>query len=191
MLARAVVAQARAVLGAALEVVGRGAGPLEERADGDELVGQRLVRGARDRELVGGQVVGDERQRLQRLRRRADVRDQVRVAPGLGYGTVADEDRVHPVPRLDDVPAGRGTLIASTRRKTIPEFPEVEAARQALDEPVARSPVAQGGPAHIATLKTFDPLLTALEGRRCAGARRRGKHLFPTADDEPSSTSIS
>ena len=61
----------------------------------------------------------------------------------------------------------------------------MEAARQALDEPVARSPVAQAGPAHIATLKTFDPPLTALEGRRFAGARRRGKHLlFPTSDDE-------
>jgi formamidopyrimidine-DNA glycosylase len=76
-------------------------------------------------------------------------------------------------------------LIASTRRKTIPEFPEVEAARRALDEPVARSPVAQAGPAHIATLKTFDPPLSALEGRRFTGARRRGKHLlFPTDDGE-------
>ena len=37
------------------------------------------------------------------------------------------------------------------------------------------------GPAHIATLKTFDPPLAALEGGRLAGARRRGKHLlFPT-----------
>jgi formamidopyrimidine-DNA glycosylase len=59
----------------------------------------------------------------------------------------------------------------------------VEAARRTLDEPLARSPVAQAGPAHIATLKTFDPPLSALEGRRFAGARRRGKHLlFPTDD---------
>jgi formamidopyrimidine-DNA glycosylase len=61
----------------------------------------------------------------------------------------------------------------------------VEAARRTLDEPIARSPVAKAGPAHIATLKTFDPPLTALEGRRFAGARRRGKHLvFPTDDGE-------
>ncbi|HXV32544.1 MAG TPA: DNA-formamidopyrimidine glycosylase family protein [Gaiellaceae bacterium] len=67
----------------------------------------------------------------------------------------------------------------------IPEFPEVEAARRVLDGPVARSPVAKAGPAHIATLKTFDPPLAALEGRRLAGARRRGKHLmFPTEDGE-------
>jgi formamidopyrimidine-DNA glycosylase len=74
-------------------------------------------------------------------------------------------------------------LIASTRRKTIPEFPEVEAARQALDEPLARSPVAKAGPAHVATLKTFDPPLAELEGRRFEGAKRRGKHLFFPTDD--------
>jgi formamidopyrimidine-DNA glycosylase len=61
----------------------------------------------------------------------------------------------------------------------------VEAARRALDERVARAPVAKAGPAHVATLKTFDPPLSALEGRRFAGARRRGKHLlFPTDDGE-------
>jgi formamidopyrimidine-DNA glycosylase len=61
----------------------------------------------------------------------------------------------------------------------------VEAARQTLDEPLRRSPVAKAGPAHIATLKTFDPPLSALDGRRLAGARRRGKHLlFPTEDGE-------
>jgi formamidopyrimidine-DNA glycosylase len=61
----------------------------------------------------------------------------------------------------------------------------VEAARLTLDEPVSRAPVAKAGPAHIATLKTFDPPLTALDGRQLAGARRRGKHLlFPTDDGE-------
>ena len=61
----------------------------------------------------------------------------------------------------------------------------MEAARQTLDEPIARAPVAKAGPAHVATLKTFDPPLSSLEGRRFAGARRRGKHLlFPTDDGE-------
>jgi formamidopyrimidine-DNA glycosylase len=65
----------------------------------------------------------------------------------------------------------------------MPEFPEVEAARQALDEVVGRSRVEKAGPAHVATLKTFDPPLAALEGLRLAGARRRGKNLlFPTED---------
>ena len=46
-------------------------------------------------------------------------------------------------------------------------------------------PVAKAGPAHVATLKTFDPPLAALEGRRFAGAERRGKRLlFPTDDGE-------
>ncbi len=35
----------------------------------------------------------------------------------------------------------------------------------------------------MATLKTFDPPLAALDGRQLAGARRRGKHLLFQTDD--------
>src|SRR5881392_2125600 len=67
----------------------------------------------------------------------------------------------------------------------MPELPEMEAWRRQLDEPVAAFAVAKAGPAHIATLKTFDPPLAALEGRRLSGANRRGKRLlFPTEDGE-------
>ncbi|HZQ63905.1 MAG TPA: DNA-formamidopyrimidine glycosylase family protein [Gaiellaceae bacterium] len=67
----------------------------------------------------------------------------------------------------------------------MPEFPEMEAWRRALDEPVRAFPIERAGPAHIATLKTFDPPLSALEGRRLAGAERRAKRLlFPTDDGE-------
>ena len=67
----------------------------------------------------------------------------------------------------------------------MPEFPEVEALRRQLDDPVRVSPVSKAGPAHVATLKTFDPPLKELEGRRFAGAERRGKNiLFPTEDGE-------
>jgi formamidopyrimidine-DNA glycosylase len=67
----------------------------------------------------------------------------------------------------------------------MPELPEVEAWVSELDPLVSAAPVLQAGPAHIATLKTFDPPLRALEGRRLAGARRRGKWLlFPTEDGE-------
>src|SRR5436190_5193948 len=67
----------------------------------------------------------------------------------------------------------------------MPELPEMEAWRRALDDPVSAFPVEKAGPAHIATLKTFDPPLSALEGRRLAGARRRAKRLyFPTDDGE-------
>jgi formamidopyrimidine-DNA glycosylase len=67
----------------------------------------------------------------------------------------------------------------------VPELPEVEAWVRGLDGPVSASPILRAGPAHIATLKTFDPPLARLEGRRLEGARRRGKWLlFPTADGE-------
>jgi formamidopyrimidine-DNA glycosylase len=61
----------------------------------------------------------------------------------------------------------------------------MEAWRRQLDEPVRAFPVAKAGPAHIATLKTYDPPLAALEGRRFQGVERRGKRLFfPTDDGE-------
>jgi formamidopyrimidine-DNA glycosylase len=67
----------------------------------------------------------------------------------------------------------------------MPELPEMEAWRRALNDPVGAFPIEQAGPAHIATLKTFDPPLSALEGRRLSGAERRAKRLlFPTEDGE-------
>jgi formamidopyrimidine-DNA glycosylase len=65
----------------------------------------------------------------------------------------------------------------------MPELPEVEAWVRELDPLVSRAPVERAGPAHVATLKSVQPPLRALEGARLAGARRRGKNLlFPTAD---------
>jgi formamidopyrimidine-DNA glycosylase len=67
----------------------------------------------------------------------------------------------------------------------VPELPEMEAWRRALDGPVSAFPIEKAGPAHIATLKTIDPPLSALEGRRLAGAERRAKRLlFPSDDGE-------
>jgi formamidopyrimidine-DNA glycosylase len=61
----------------------------------------------------------------------------------------------------------------------------MEAWRRQLAEPVSAFPVTKAGPAHIATLKTFDPPLATLEGRRFRGVERRGKRLlFPTDDGE-------
>jgi formamidopyrimidine-DNA glycosylase len=61
----------------------------------------------------------------------------------------------------------------------------MEAWRRELDAPVSAFPIAKAGLAHIATLKTFDPPLAALEGRRFSGAERRAKRLlFPTDDGE-------
>ncbi|HEX7526009.1 MAG TPA: hypothetical protein VF327_06845 [Gaiellaceae bacterium] len=44
----------------------------------------------------------------------------------------------------------------------MPELPEIEAWRRALNDPVSAFPIAKAGPAHIATLKTFDPPPAAL-----------------------------
>jgi len=67
----------------------------------------------------------------------------------------------------------------------VPELPEVEARVRELDPLVSAFPIERAGPAHVATLKTIDPPLSSLDGRRLAGARRRGKHLlFPTEDGE-------
>jgi formamidopyrimidine-DNA glycosylase len=67
----------------------------------------------------------------------------------------------------------------------VPEFPEIEALRRELAEAVRVFPIAKAGPVHVATLKTYDPPLSALEGRRFAGAERRAKNiLLPTDDGE-------
>ena len=67
----------------------------------------------------------------------------------------------------------------------MPELPEMEAWRRALNDPVSAFPIEKAGLAHVATLKTYDPPLSALDGRRLAGAERRAKRLlFPTDDGE-------
>ena len=67
----------------------------------------------------------------------------------------------------------------------VPELPEVEAWRRQLDPLVKKSPIEQAGPAHIATLKTFDPPISSLDGEALRGVERRAKRfLLPTDDGE-------
>ena len=67
----------------------------------------------------------------------------------------------------------------------MPELPEMEAWRRALDAPVSAFAIEKAGPAHIATLKTFDPPLSSLAGEGFKGVERRAKRfLLPTDDDE-------
>lgn len=66
----------------------------------------------------------------------------------------------------------------------MPEYPEVEALREVLEESVTGREVARAGPAHVATLKTVDPPLAALEGSVFASPRRRGKHLLLATTDD-------
>ena len=191
MLARAGVLDRRR-LRAGLEVgLGRTA-PSRGAPGRVELLRAGEVRGARDRDLAVVEVGAGahEREHLERLRRRAEEGEQPRVA-GLGNDLpVADGDGVHGVDRLDDTAAGYLDLdrighCRETTSMTMPELPEVEAWVRELDPLVSRAPIERAGPAHIATVKTFDPPLATLEGRTFAGARRRGKNLlFPTEDGE-------
>ncbi len=67
----------------------------------------------------------------------------------------------------------------------MPELPEIEAWVRELDPLVSAHAIEQAGPAHIATLKTFYPPLSALDGKRLEGAGRRGKNLlFPVHGDD-------
>jgi formamidopyrimidine-DNA glycosylase len=67
----------------------------------------------------------------------------------------------------------------------LPELPEVEAWRRQLDPLVKKFPIEKAGPAHIATLKTFDPPVSVLDGEGFKGVERRAKRfLLPTDDDE-------
>jgi formamidopyrimidine-DNA glycosylase len=67
----------------------------------------------------------------------------------------------------------------------MPELPEVEAWVRELDPLVSRMPIDSAGPAHVATLKTFHPPLSALEGQRLEGSYRRGKNLlFPVTNQD-------
>jgi len=67
----------------------------------------------------------------------------------------------------------------------VPELPEVEAWRRQLDPLVKKHPIEKAGPAHVATLKTIDPPLSALDGEGFRGVERRAKRfLLPTDDGE-------
>src|SRR5262245_14267456 len=67
----------------------------------------------------------------------------------------------------------------------VPELPEVETWRRQLDGAVKAYPIEKAGPAHVATLKTFDPPLSTLDGEGFKGVERRGKRfLLPTDDEE-------
>jgi formamidopyrimidine-DNA glycosylase len=67
----------------------------------------------------------------------------------------------------------------------LPELPEVEAWRRQLDPLVKRHPIEKAGPAHVATLKTIEPPLAALDGEGLRGVERRAKRfVLPTDDDE-------
>src|SRR5205085_12515927 len=64
---------------------------------------------------------------------------------------------------------------AQSANPRMPELPEVEAWRRALDGPVSAFPVPSAAPAHVATLETFDPPLRSLVGRTLFAPERRSQ----------------
>jgi formamidopyrimidine-DNA glycosylase len=60
----------------------------------------------------------------------------------------------------------------------MPELPEVEITARLLDRALAGAEIESALAPGINALKTFDPPLTAIEGQRIMGVRRRGKQLI-------------
>jgi len=60
----------------------------------------------------------------------------------------------------------------------VPELPEVEITTRLLDSALRGAEIESVLAPGINALKTFAPPLSALEGRRIAAVRRRGKHLI-------------
>ena len=111
MLARAVVLEPRR-LRPALELVLSGGRVRQKAAYSVDLARAREVRGAGDGELVVSEIWprSRKRQRLNRLRRRAEVGDERRVAGRLDHPPVLYDDRLNPMSRLDDSTAAENDL---------------------------------------------------------------------------------
>jgi formamidopyrimidine-DNA glycosylase len=68
----------------------------------------------------------------------------------------------------------------------VPELPEVEITARRLGAAVAGAEVESALAPGLNVLRTFDPPLSALEGRPLSGVRRRGKHLIVESEGGPS-----
>ncbi|WP_328408375.1 Fpg/Nei family DNA glycosylase [Streptomyces violaceus] len=67
----------------------------------------------------------------------------------------------------------------------MPELPEVEALKDFLTEQLVGHEIVRVLPVAISVLKTYDPPLSALEGREVTAVRRYGKFLDVTTADGP------
>jgi formamidopyrimidine-DNA glycosylase len=67
----------------------------------------------------------------------------------------------------------------------MPELPEVEALKDFLTEHLVGHEIVRVLPVAISVLKTYDPPLTAVEGREVTGVRRHGKFLDLETDGGP------
>ncbi len=67
----------------------------------------------------------------------------------------------------------------------MPELPEVEALKDFLTEHLTGHEIVRALPVAISVLKTYDPPLTAVEGREVTAVRRYGKFLALATDGGP------
>jgi formamidopyrimidine-DNA glycosylase len=66
----------------------------------------------------------------------------------------------------------------------MPELPEVEITARRLDEALRGAEIASALAPGVKVMRTFDPPLSALEGKRIERVGRRGKHLLVEASEE-------
>jgi len=66
----------------------------------------------------------------------------------------------------------------------MPELPEVEITARLLDSALSGVEIESALAPGINALKTFDPPLAQLAGKRIVGVRRRGKHLIVETDGD-------
>ena len=201
MLSRAVVPErgSAVAVGAALELVLRAPAPwraatarrraarASARCEAHAIASSRSSRSG---------LARDERQRLDRLRRRAHERDEPAVAGFRDDCAVPDGDRVDGVPSLDDLPAPDGyrDRLSHEDGTLVPEFPEMEAWRRQLDDPVSAFPIAKAGPGAHRDAEDLRPAARGagrppLRGRRAAreaapvpDRRRRARPALPPHD---------
>ena len=106
-------------LGAALEVLLRRRRDSEDAPDGGDLLGRREMRGARERDqlVVQLRARADDRERLERLRGRAEEGDELGVAGDELDPAIAHDDRVDDVPASTRSPRATSTRNGSTARE--------------------------------------------------------------------------
>jgi formamidopyrimidine-DNA glycosylase len=66
----------------------------------------------------------------------------------------------------------------------MPELPELEITARRLDEALRGAEIASALAPGVKAMRTFDPPLSALEGKRIERVARRGKHLLVETSDE-------
>ena len=85
---------------------------------------------------------------------------------------------------LSDTSRARGVLTRGRYRRVVPELPDVTAYVEALERRIVNRPLERVRLRSPFLLRTADPPISALEGKRVRGLRRMGKRIVIAFDDE-------